>query len=497
MDRPALNQLREYISVHPLDVVVCYELDRLSRKTVYQLLIEEEFAKKGVLVEYVLGNYDNTPEGQLMKQIKATVAEYERAKIMERMARGKKGRAQAGQVTVGRIAPYGYDYVGEPHKGQLVINEEEAAVVQLIFEWYVRGDERGQRLGAYQIARRLSEMKVPTKDDSAGYVKRKKDFGVWGKSTVQRVLTNEAYVGIWHWGRTRKTSKTTNVRRPSSEWISMEVPAIISEDLFRAARQQAEQNKKGASRNTHRQYLMQGRLVCAVCGMRFRVDWDKRILGPEKGHYYCGGQKLDGSRDYKTKTCSRFIRQEMLDAAVWELYKSILRNPDFILEGISTYQTKMEAEASTLKERRASIEAKMNDVDAQRRRLLDLYLSNDGIPKELLTEKLAELAQRNHQLAREAEDLDKRIASNYTVGEETIAAIRAYCVQAEKGLDGLTFEEKRRALEVLNVTAVLKRGATAAEDVIVLNGHFGKDEIALGETGHGIATISTGSCTRR
>jgi site-specific DNA recombinase len=205
-----LNELREFIVTHPVDVVICYELDRLARKTVYQLLIAEELTKRGVLVEYVLGNYETTPEGQLMKQIRASVAEYERAKIMERMARGKKGRAQAGQVTVGRIAPHGCDYVGEPHKGQFVINEKEAETVRLIFEWYVNGDESSHKLGAYQIARRLSERRLPTKDDSAGYTKRKNEYGVWGKSTVHRILTNEVYAGVWHWGRTRKTSKTTH-----------------------------------------------------------------------------------------------------------------------------------------------------------------------------------------------------------------------------------------------------------------------------------------------
>jgi site-specific DNA recombinase len=198
MDRPALNELRSLLDQGGADVVVCYEVDRLARKVVYQLLLEEEFTRRRAVLEYVLARYDATPEGQMMKQFRGVIAEYERAKILERMARGKKGRAQAGQVTVGRIAPYGYDYVGEPHKGQLVVNEEEAKMVRLIFQWYTDGDENGDKLGAYQIARRLSERRIPTKDDTAGYVKRKKEPGVWGKSTVQKILTNETYTGVWH-----------------------------------------------------------------------------------------------------------------------------------------------------------------------------------------------------------------------------------------------------------------------------------------------------------
>ena len=215
-----------------------------------------------------------------------------------------------------------------------------------------------------------------------------------GKSTVQKILTNETYTGVWHWGRTRKTSETTHVERPRNEWIPMEVPIIIGREQFDAARAQAERNKKGASRNTHRQYLMQGRLVCAVCGMHFRVDWNNRVHGPEKGHYYCGGQKAVESRDFKTKICTRFIRQEALDAAVWEHIKGILKDPDLITIGVRQQQAKMDSESGVLKERLAMVQQLIADLEGQQRKLLDLYLASDGIPKELLTEKLADIARR-------------------------------------------------------------------------------------------------------
>jgi hypothetical protein len=47
------------------------------------------------------GEYDDTPEGRLQKHIRATVAEYEREKIRERMVRGRNLKVKSGQVLTG------------------------------------------------------------------------------------------------------------------------------------------------------------------------------------------------------------------------------------------------------------------------------------------------------------------------------------------------------------------------------------------------------------
>ena len=109
--------------------VICSDIDRLARRLVYQLLLEDEFRKAGAPIEYVRSPVEDTPEGQFMAQIRGAVAELERAKILERTMRGKRGRAQAGNVYVGAHAPYGYRYVSEPHKGRLEIVPEEAKIV--------------------------------------------------------------------------------------------------------------------------------------------------------------------------------------------------------------------------------------------------------------------------------------------------------------------------------------------------------------------------------
>ncbi len=84
-----------------------------------------------------------------MKQIRASIAEYERAKITERMNRGKRSKARQGRAGNGGTVAYGYRHDGNGH---WVIEETEAEVVRMIFELYTNGED----LSISEIARRLT-----------------------------------------------------------------------------------------------------------------------------------------------------------------------------------------------------------------------------------------------------------------------------------------------------------------------------------------------------
>ena len=107
---PKLNQALDMARAGEFDVLVTRELDRLSRRLAKQLIVEEEFKRCGVEIQYVLGEYPDTPEGNLNKNIKAVIAEYEREKINQRMTRGRRRVVKSGKVMLhgGNKAPYGY-----------------------------------------------------------------------------------------------------------------------------------------------------------------------------------------------------------------------------------------------------------------------------------------------------------------------------------------------------------------------------------------------------
>ena len=147
---PRLNELRRLAEKQSYDVLVVREIDRLSRNLAKQLIVEEELNRAGVIIEYVIGEYADSPEGRLSKHIKATIAEYEREKIRERMTRGRLLKVAAGNVHVQGRPPYGYRVARVGGKETLEIVDEEAAVIRQIFAWYTVGDEEH---GPYPLPR--------------------------------------------------------------------------------------------------------------------------------------------------------------------------------------------------------------------------------------------------------------------------------------------------------------------------------------------------------
>src|SRR5712691_5985533 len=141
--RPALEQLRDVVAAGGIDQVYVHCPDRLARNYAYQVLLLEEFLRAGVEVNFLNREVGQTPEDQLLLQVQGMIAEYERAKFLERSRRGKRHAAQRGNVGILCHAPYGYRYIKKQDgagEARFEIVLEEARVVQDVFRWV--GQER-------------------------------------------------------------------------------------------------------------------------------------------------------------------------------------------------------------------------------------------------------------------------------------------------------------------------------------------------------------------
>ena len=263
-----LGQVLEMAEAGKFDVLAVRELDRPSRNLAKQLIVEEELERHGVDAEYVLGDYPDTPEGRLNKHIRATIAEYEREKINERMIRGRRQKVKSGSIVCYPRPAYGYR-VGEVNgKTTLVIHEPEARIVRLIFEWYVVGNGEGGLVSIFKITQKLTEMRVPTRPDTHGLPKER-GMGEWARSTVCGMLKNETYAGTWHYGTDPDTR------------LSVEVPAIVSRRVWETAQVRKKANQRQSQRNTKYEYLVGRRVDCGSCGLRMA----SRTSGPDHSYY--------------------------------------------------------------------------------------------------------------------------------------------------------------------------------------------------------------------
>jgi len=189
--RPALERLRDQAAAGSFDRLYVQDPDRFSRKYAYQVLILEELDRCGVEVVFLCNPLSDDPAANLLVQVQGMIAEYERAKIMERSRRGKQHAARRGSVNVLSAAPYGYRYIRKQDgdgEGRYQVVAEEARVARRIFEWVGR-----DHCSLSEVTRRLKGEGVRTRTG----------LTEWDPSTICEMLRNPAYKGTAAYGKTR------------------------------------------------------------------------------------------------------------------------------------------------------------------------------------------------------------------------------------------------------------------------------------------------------
>lgn len=486
--RPELDKLFELARSRQIDVVVVHEPDRLTRGGfIDQMLIENEFKHFGVRCEYVLVHYDDTPEGQLQKNLRSAIDEFERKSIVRRTKRGRVGFAKSGKVASTRVVPFGFNYnpksLGTPG---FEINPEEAEIIRSIFEWFTTGDETGKLLSLQAIAEKLTSRKVPTAYDRTEREQQRKNptklknHGVWGKSTIHRIINNELYAGVAHFQKSQvervknsegKTKKR-QIARPRSEWIAIQVPAIIDHILWETAQRQAQINSARSPRRTGNKYLLRALLTCSRCGFRFYSETAHTMQ-----RYRCGGNKRDNSVDGKTLICQGSFRATYLEEIVWETVKAFLLQPDRLLVGLNAIQDDAKAKVDVLKRQYVSLQQHISGKLGERDRLIDLYV------KELIS--AATFEQRDLEYARTIEELTTKTLAlenqldTVVISDSTLDDVLRFCNSVREGMERFTFEDKRSILEMLKISGVVQRGEKGSNDKLILVGYIPTTQIQL------------------
>ena len=104
-------RLRDAVATGEVGRLYVHSPDRLARKYAYQVMLVDECQRAGVEMVFLNRELGQSPEDELLLQVQGMIAEYERAKMLERSRRGKRHKAQQGSVNVLCGAPYGYRYV--------------------------------------------------------------------------------------------------------------------------------------------------------------------------------------------------------------------------------------------------------------------------------------------------------------------------------------------------------------------------------------------------
>src|SRR5271163_3089360 len=132
LSRPALERLRDAVAGGRIERIYVHAPDRLARRYAHQVLLIDEFRRAGAEVVFLNRPIGGTAEDDLLLQVQGVIAEYERAKILERSRRGRRHAARSGSVSALTGAPFGYRYVSRVQGGgvsRFEVVEDEAHIV--------------------------------------------------------------------------------------------------------------------------------------------------------------------------------------------------------------------------------------------------------------------------------------------------------------------------------------------------------------------------------
>ncbi len=336
LTRPGLDQLRVDAKNKnkEWEAVLIYDPDRLARRGAWQEIVIEELKELGVEVLFVTVPPPKSDEDIIMYKMRGIFTEYERMKIKERFRLGKLRKVMEGHILTTE-ALYGYTYIKKQDNvhGYYVINEEEAKIVRMIFDWVVK-----DKMNIRGVVRKLHLL---------GIKPRKSTRGVWSTSTLSTMLRHKGYIGYAHWGSSyavapdhplkdqkyKKVKKSSRRTKPESEWVSncIPIPPLVSEETFNKARLQLTTNFELCKRTTKNKYLLQKKVWCS-CGSRRTGEG---VSGTPHLYYRCSSRVHTFPLP---PTCmEKGVNAKYLDDLVWNRIVELMTSPTLLEKEVSKW----------------------------------------------------------------------------------------------------------------------------------------------------------------
>ena len=371
--RPSFQKMINDSASRTFNIVLVHKLDRFARNRYDSAVYKRELKKNGVTVYSVLENLDDSPESIMMEAVLEGMAEYYSQNLARETIKGLKENALQCKHT-GGIAPLGYDI--DPETRKLVINEEEAKVVKLIFEMY------GNGYGYSAILDRLHELNYKTKIGN--------DFQ---KNSLYGILSNPKYQGLYCYNRcSAKTSegkRNNHLYKDEEDIIFIEggCPQIVSKELYANVQERiTEHRHTGGRENAKQSYLLSGKVFCKECGKA--MNGNSRFSGRSKllhVTYKCPSRKYC--------CCNKEINRNYLESYVVELIEKEILNTS----SLKKLQRKIEKHAQTTEiPTENQRQAELKEIEAAKRNIAEAIEA--GLLSDILVERLKELEQRKKEL---------------------------------------------------------------------------------------------------
>ena len=348
-----------------IDLILCKSVSRFGRNSVDVLRTIRSLRERGIGVVFEKEGVDTrTMNSELILAFHSAFSQSESESIRENVSRGLRMAYEQGTIAIGPNL-YGFR---KSQDGGVEIDEEQAAVVRQIAQWFLNGDS------LHTIVDKLAQRHIPSP----------KGKDIWSTPTIRSILSNEKYKGDVLLQKTYKPSLFSDraVRNDGAlkkYYIEDVLPRILEPETF--DRIQEELAKRGAKRPTSEKaktpfgrysgkYALSTLVVCGQCGALYRrVTWYRK--GEKKIVWRCGA-RLDNKADC---TQSPTLEEPALQAAVMEAISQQYIHKEETLE--TTMQSIRSVLTPETAESEFAIRSKINDLQKERKALLTKALSEN------------------------------------------------------------------------------------------------------------------------
>ena len=429
--------------------VLVFKLSRFGRNAADVLSTLQVMQDFGVNLICVEDGIDSSKDaGKLMISVLSAVAEIERENIRVQTMEGRIQKAREGKWN-GGFAPYGYSL----EKGQLLINEEEAKAIRVIFDQYVHTD-----MGANGLAKYL---------ENHGIHKIQRQNGknpLFDASLIRRILKNPVYCGKIAYGR-RRTEKVHGTRNDyklveQDDYLLVDGlhEGIVTEELWHEAQvkllAQAKKYEKVNHGKDNKIHLLSGIVKCPICGagmygnksIKHKSDGTKY-----KDFFYYGCKHRTMTRGHKCDY-KKQVNEELLNGAVAEVITKLVSNPKFA--AMMQEKINMKVDTTAIEQEIAAHEKLLRQSYSTKSRLMEEIDSLDPDDKHYIKRK-ADLDDRLYKMYDKIEDAENLLiaarAKKMSIEAEKLTGDNIYkvLIYFDKLYSVMNEQEKQQIMESL------------------------------------------------
>ena len=304
-----------------VEYVLVFKLSRFGRNAadvLNSLQLMQDFGVNLICVED--GIDSSKDSGKLMISVLSAVAEIERENIRTQTMAGREQKAREGKWN-GGFAPYGYRL----ENGELLIAEDEAEVIRVIFDRYIHSND-----GVNGVAKYLNQH---------GYTKKLRQNGTlpgFSASFVKSIIDNPIYMGKIAYGR-RRTEKKIGARNKMHVVAQSEFPvyegqhnAIVSEEDWNLAHEKRKVNayRREKVNDPEHAHILSGILKCPCCGKSLYGNVSKAHSKDKKTRYYYYCKNTVTSTGHQC-TFRQNIEQTEMNRMVASIVSAMVKDPRF------------------------------------------------------------------------------------------------------------------------------------------------------------------------